>query len=182
MFWALRGGGGGTFGVVVSATIRTFPDAPLVLFGFVFNTNANNKSAYWNMVTDFHEQLVNISTAGGSGYYSVSGQPTQENGTMVRSLNGGFIFVEHTDTSAVQRLLKPLKDAMSRNANGPGFTFELMPLAKLSDWFAYILVGRLRYDRWHSFGRLTINLATILDDQSRTQTAIFCATEHQRHD
>ncbi|KAJ0422716.1 FAD-binding domain-containing protein [Aspergillus carlsbadensis] len=30
LFWALCGGGGGTFGVVVDVTIRTFPDIPIV--------------------------------------------------------------------------------------------------------------------------------------------------------
>ncbi|KAL2846481.1 FAD-binding domain-containing protein [Aspergillus pseudodeflectus] len=30
LFWALRGGGGGTFGVIIDVTIRTFPDIPIV--------------------------------------------------------------------------------------------------------------------------------------------------------
>ncbi|KAG8425075.1 hypothetical protein J3458_001815 [Metarhizium acridum] len=46
LFWALRGGGGGTFGVVVSVTISTFPDVPSSFVSFGFGTLAANSSAY----------------------------------------------------------------------------------------------------------------------------------------
>ncbi|KAF2670170.1 FAD-binding domain-containing protein [Microthyrium microscopicum] len=40
LFWAIRGGGGGTFGVVVEATMKVYPDAPITGFNWWINATA----------------------------------------------------------------------------------------------------------------------------------------------
>ncbi|KAG5951673.1 hypothetical protein E4U53_002543 [Claviceps sorghi] len=46
LFWALRGGGGGTFGIVTQATVRVFPDDPVAVTGTAIKTAPNN-TLFW---------------------------------------------------------------------------------------------------------------------------------------
>ncbi|EEP79262.1 predicted protein [Uncinocarpus reesii 1704] len=69
LFWALRGGGGGTFGVVTQVTLRTFPDAPLVTAFMNITQLGNANSSYWDGMEKFHAYLPTLSDAGASGYY-----------------------------------------------------------------------------------------------------------------
>ncbi|KDQ63536.1 hypothetical protein JAAARDRAFT_169472 [Jaapia argillacea MUCL 33604] len=66
LFWALRGGGGGTFGVVTSVTYRTYPSAPVIGVFFVANTadNATLRSLY----TDYVRTTPALADAGWGGY------------------------------------------------------------------------------------------------------------------
>ena len=41
MFWALRGGGAGTFGVVTSVNVKAFPDTDATLSTFVLGNSTN---------------------------------------------------------------------------------------------------------------------------------------------
>ncbi|KAL4912944.1 hypothetical protein BDW62DRAFT_215957 [Aspergillus aurantiobrunneus] len=58
LFWALRGGGGGTFGVVLDTTIRTFPDVPAVYFWMTMTIPKRKRAsltaeqALWNITTE----------------------------------------------------------------------------------------------------------------------------------
>ncbi|EGD97754.1 hypothetical protein TESG_08506 [Trichophyton tonsurans CBS 112818] len=62
LFWALRGGGGGTFGVVTRATIRVFPDTPVVTSEIII------KAQYWKLgliMTSTVVVMLLTGTAGG---------------------------------------------------------------------------------------------------------------------
>jgi hypothetical protein len=68
LFWAMRGGGGSTFGVLVSVTVKAFPSLPGVAYFLQLETTTQSKT-FWNMAAYFHTQLPRISEAGGMGYY-----------------------------------------------------------------------------------------------------------------
>ncbi|KAJ5950551.1 FAD-binding type 2 [Penicillium vulpinum] len=57
LFWALRGGGGGTFGVIVHVTFRTYPDVPAVVSKLnIFSPHGPN-SAFWDTITDLLQTI-----------------------------------------------------------------------------------------------------------------------------
>lgn len=66
LWWALRGGGGGTFGVITSVTYRTHPLIPLTsAFGFVnFSTPANAQRG----ITSFIRAHAALSDDNWGGY------------------------------------------------------------------------------------------------------------------
>ncbi|KAK7989211.1 hypothetical protein PG989_009526 [Apiospora arundinis] len=69
LFWALNGGGGGTFGVVVSMTVKAFPDAKVGGATLSFYTKDNPKESFYNAIQAFHERLPAMVDAGSMVVY-----------------------------------------------------------------------------------------------------------------
>ncbi|KAK7961132.1 FAD binding domain-containing protein [Apiospora saccharicola] len=64
LYWALSGGGGGTFGVVVSMTVKAFPDAVVSGATLSFYTTNNTRDDLYAGVQAFHEALPAMVGAG----------------------------------------------------------------------------------------------------------------------
>lgn len=54
LYWALAGGGGGTYGIVLSATVRAYPDGPVAGGSLVVNNT--NDTAFWEAVGIWYHQ------------------------------------------------------------------------------------------------------------------------------
>ncbi|KAM3081037.1 hypothetical protein ACMFMF_002952 [Clarireedia jacksonii] len=63
LFWALSGGGGGNFAVVLSMTVRAHVDGPVA--GASFSFNNNNDTAYWAAIGAWLETLLVFDTIDG---------------------------------------------------------------------------------------------------------------------
>ncbi|ETN36544.1 uncharacterized protein HMPREF1541_08822 [Cyphellophora europaea CBS 101466] len=68
LFWAMRGGGPGTYAVMLSVTMRAHPATMLSTYAFSYSTTALS-AAFWNMTAYFHTQIPRIADAGAMGYY-----------------------------------------------------------------------------------------------------------------
>ncbi|KAI1195866.1 hypothetical protein F5X97DRAFT_306967 [Nemania serpens] len=65
LFWALRGGGGGTFGIVSSVTVKAFPEARTSTASLtILNNGTNADGIYSALVPFFKETLPRLVDAG----------------------------------------------------------------------------------------------------------------------
>jgi len=70
LFWALKGGGGGTFGIVTEATVKAFPSPKLVISQFYVNTtDIKDLKSIYAPLAYLHTTLPSIVDSGVSGFY-----------------------------------------------------------------------------------------------------------------
>ncbi|KAJ3962531.1 hypothetical protein N0V92_000697 [Colletotrichum tropicale] len=64
LFWALRGGGGGTFGVITSVIIRAHPRMNVVTAKWTLDASNNSIDQFWKGVRKFYDEFLNWTDAG----------------------------------------------------------------------------------------------------------------------
>ncbi|KAF2092444.1 FAD-binding domain-containing protein [Rhizodiscina lignyota] len=67
LFWAVRGGGGSTFGVLTRVTIRTVPATPIAVYDFTLEAEPNS-TTYWDIVKYFLAQFPALAASNVSAY------------------------------------------------------------------------------------------------------------------
>jgi FAD/FMN-containing dehydrogenase len=70
LFWALRGGGGPSFGVTTRVTYRLHPEQPIV--GSYFEAYTLTSDAFNQVFSEFHSAQAQLASAGWTGFYPVS--------------------------------------------------------------------------------------------------------------
>ncbi|KAF4444527.1 isoamyl alcohol oxidase [Fusarium austroafricanum] len=108
LFTGLRGGGGGTFGVVVSATIKVYPTRPILQHSLTIAALNTGVSALINATVAVHSKYPTVSDAGFSG-----------NGILVRVLG-----VKPTYSHTFGKML-------SKNATPSGLSHEIEEAKRL---------------------------------------------------
>lgn len=130
LFWALRGGGGGTFAVALSATIRTFPSVHNVALGRL-EINARDPTGditLWrNANAYFHSQLGRIADVGIAGYYFTLNDYTMHFVPML--LNG--------TVAAMDTAMVPVVDRLQEMAGMAGAEFTVSFSRKSITWAQY---------------------------------------------
>ncbi|OAA54048.1 FAD-binding, type 2 [Cordyceps fumosorosea ARSEF 2679] len=126
LFWALRGGGGGTFGVVVAVTIRTFPDVPAMalMSDIILPGPADDK--FWDILEALHRRLPALADAGGSGYYFALPNSVS-NGTSTASLNVMMFFPNKTDQAPIAKIVDAYIQDARKSAPDANYTLDLAP-------------------------------------------------------
>ncbi|KAL1955726.1 hypothetical protein VTO42DRAFT_8124 [Malbranchea cinnamomea] len=73
LFWALRGGGGGTFGIVVEATVKAHPTPKITTIAWWINAtdSENPGDGVYEAAAYLHSQFPAINEKGVQGYYYV---------------------------------------------------------------------------------------------------------------
>jgi FAD binding domain len=72
LFWALRGGGGSTLGVVLNFTTMAWSSEPLVEYSLGFGSPTFNDDQFWNAMAYMASQFPAISNGGAMCYGGIS--------------------------------------------------------------------------------------------------------------
>ncbi|KAF1955810.1 FAD binding domain-containing protein [Byssothecium circinans] len=75
LFWALRGGGGATFGIVTSVTVKAFKDIPVTAASWSFNSSKLGVESFWNATKAFIDGANNYADKGIYTYFMVGQGP-----------------------------------------------------------------------------------------------------------
>ncbi|RYP80180.1 hypothetical protein DL769_002593 [Monosporascus sp. CRB-8-3] len=71
LYWALSGGGPGTYGVVLSLTVRAHPDGAIGGASLAFSTAGIEKGDFWASFKTWQGLLPSLAGAGGTAGYTV---------------------------------------------------------------------------------------------------------------
>jgi hypothetical protein len=105
-FWAMRGGGGSTYGVALAYNIRALPSVRSARY----RTTLEN----WDEIVHWYRNWDKIASIGGSGYFD--GYPGAGN-TRGKSISLNFN-VPNMTQGALEAVVNPIMEAMRRGSSG----------------------------------------------------------------
>ena len=109
LFWALRGGGGGTFGIVTRATMRVFPDIPVVLSEITLRVPQANASPLARGLSVLLTGLQSLNRESVGGQLIIAVMP--ENAVQA---NIKFFFLNATKTASVDQRMQFIRTDLDR--------------------------------------------------------------------
>ncbi|KAI5918550.1 FAD binding domain-containing protein [Camillea tinctor] len=72
LFWALRGGGGSTFGVVTSVVVKAHPKIRVTTLNYALTTgNTTSADQFWAALRAFFDGFINYTAAGNYEYFRI---------------------------------------------------------------------------------------------------------------
>ena len=72
MYWALSGGGGGTYGVVSSLTVKAHPDMRTSSCNLTFSSAGISEDSFWSVFDTFQQSLPSLVDAGAYAAFFVT--------------------------------------------------------------------------------------------------------------
>ena len=104
LYWALSGGGGGTYGVVHSLTSRVYEDQPISGLNLSFTSAGLTEDVFFRIIGSWHRRLIPITDA---GCYALT-LVTQESFTVFPVLCSGISIAD------LKALMAPFTNELSQ--------------------------------------------------------------------
>ncbi|KAH8601612.1 FAD binding domain protein [Bisporella sp. PMI_857] len=114
LFWAIRGRGGGTSGIITQLTLKAFPMSSTAVWNFEVS-NRNNTDAV---------QLPGIKRQGVQGYYTVSGPPSSDSLRM----HGVFLLHGNSTVEGMKSTVTSLDLRLRRANQTASYTSQTIPI------------------------------------------------------
>lgn len=157
----MRGGGGGTFGVVTSVTYQTHPSVPLV--GAFFSGNFTSPEAAKGVITEFVRIQPSLAEAGWGGYSFFDNS----------SLNAFYIAL-NTSWEAANVTWLPFFDfARNASTDSPGPQTLTVPFDSFFSWYQALFSGGQQVGANVYLGSRLIPTDLVKSDHEKVVTALL---------
>ncbi|KAI0361589.1 FAD-binding domain-containing protein [Trametes cingulata] len=135
LFFALRGGGGGTYGVVTSVTYQTHPNLPLIASVLSVSTNSSTPTpSLQKLFADLIRISPNLSDAGWAGFASIAPDPS----TGALGLSALHILLNGTTDQADESIGPLFTSARSLAASAPsGLSVQTAMTTRVDSFFTW---------------------------------------------
>ncbi|QKX58297.1 uncharacterized protein TRUGW13939_05419 [Talaromyces rugulosus] len=118
LFWAVRGGGGSTFGVLTKVTVRTVPSSPIAVYDFTIEAQINSR-AYWDSVAYLLAQYPTLSDSNVAAYtYMYPNTSAAGLGGDIASFEAVFALYDPASANILENLLKPFLHHVNETYSG----------------------------------------------------------------
>ena len=107
-------GGGSTFAVLISVTMRAFPRIGYTLYVFSYNTTSNSDT-FWSLGAYFHNQLPDLSDKGVMGYYYLAPEDVAETDPAQKGKVYGVWLVPQKSPEEAKQILAPMEASIRNN-------------------------------------------------------------------
>ncbi|KAK4501696.1 hypothetical protein PRZ48_007505 [Zasmidium cellare] len=157
LFWALSGGGGGTYGVVLAMTVKAHPDMPTSGGNLSFTNDGISQDTFWEAIEAYHASLPAIVD---EGIMSVSA--FSNSSFAISPMTGPGVSAER-----MNELLQPLTSTLDRLGIKYTKLVKQFPnyFEEFNTMFAPIQVGIAQYG-----GRL-VPRSAVLENNSAVTNA-----------
>jgi hypothetical protein len=121
LFFAIRGGGGGTFGIVTEVVVKAFPSPKTTVHTFrLAALNPNTTTEFWDMMGFIHAHMVDLKAGGMQGYYFIVGPPLYPT---LAFIWGFYLYDKPVGT--VERLISPIVQRLEEQKGLFGYESEV---------------------------------------------------------
>ncbi|KAM3079449.1 hypothetical protein ACMFMG_005880 [Clarireedia jacksonii] len=129
IFWAIRGGGGGTFGVILSMMMKVYPEPVVDVHALsIIANNGTSSKLWWKLIAQVHALLPQLQDQGLSGYYTMGGPPSSATFQCAGSL---FLFNKLNGT--FDNVIRPLQQLLAAANDTVTHSFAPIPLTNYYD-------------------------------------------------
>ncbi|KAH6629723.1 FAD binding domain-containing protein, partial [Boeremia exigua] len=135
LFWAVRGGGGGTFGVITEVTMKAFPSPTITTHDLsIAAQRSTTDSTWWKLVAEIHSHLPSLKEGGLEGYIIMT--PSVFTTTQTNTFTWTFSLYNRPN-GTIESLLKPVIQFLDANNSTITYTTSIThPSSFLAHWLS----------------------------------------------
>ncbi|KAI0854513.1 FAD-binding domain-containing protein [Xylaria cubensis] len=153
IFWAMRGGGGSTFGVMTSVTLQTHPTPQIMAANLAIGSLNLSEPWIWDLNGYILSQFPYLDRHGVSGYSVVTPNytvPASTNTTVqIAGVAGEFLLLGSQDPKEMQAIWDPIIAHVNATWPGAVALVQLVPYPSFASWLdIYYDNNPTGYDEW----------------------------------
>jgi FAD/FMN-containing dehydrogenase len=132
LFFAIRGGGGGTYGVVLQAILKTYPSPITTSYELLLaSASPNATTRFWELMGFIHSKMQRLKDGGVQGNYVIVGPPSASTLSFV-----GKFYLYNKPNGTFERLMAPIKEKLEEQTDF--FTYLTNTTTTDTYWESYV--------------------------------------------